>query len=433
MAPDVDGGMDPRRSCSVWAARLTFASVLGNAFRFYISSFSGFSREVWLLTLVTFINRAGTMVVPFMSLYLTKDMGLSLEQVGWVMSSFGAGSVLGSWLGGKLSDKLGFYDVMIAALLTSGLAFIALQFVEGFIPFCVAIFLLLVLSDAYRPAMFVAIRSYASPEQRTRAVTLIRLAINLGFSLGPAFGGVIIAGWGYTGLFWVDGLTCIGAMALMWYGIPRKRAQADNAIDRSTLKASPWSDRPYLFFLLAVSLISIPFLQYFSTVPLFYSEVHRLSETYIGLLLASNGLLIFLLEMPLVKYCEQRRFELHGILTFSVVLFALSFGVLNIFPNVPFLWVGMFLMTVGEMLNFPFMNRFANQRADRGQAGAYMALYTIAWSVAHIVGHTLGLNLVERFGFTNTWYFFIAVLLGCLVLLVGVDRMVKGEGQRARP
>jgi len=74
------------------------------------------------------------------------------------------------------------------------------------------------------------------------------------------------------------------------------------------------------------------------------------------------------------------------------------------------------------------MNRFANQRADRGQAGAYMALYTIAWSVAHIVGHTLGLNLVERFGFTNTWYFFIAVLLGCLVLLVGVDRMVKREG-----
>ncbi|HRF81726.1 MAG TPA: MFS transporter, partial [Flavobacteriales bacterium] len=82
-----------------------------SAFQYYISSFRGFSRAIWLLTLVTFINRAGTMVVPFMSLYLTKDMGLSLEQVGWVMSSFGAGSVVGSWLGGKLSDKLGFYDV----------------------------------------------------------------------------------------------------------------------------------------------------------------------------------------------------------------------------------------------------------------------------------------------------------------------------------
>lgn len=133
------------------------------------------------------------MVVPFLSLYLTKDMGLSLEQVGWIMSSFGAGSVVGSWLGGKLADRLGFYDVMIGALLTSGVAFLVLQYVHGFLPFCVGIFVLLLLSDAFRPAMFVAIRAYAGPESRTRAVTLIRLAINLGFSLGPAVGGLIIA------------------------------------------------------------------------------------------------------------------------------------------------------------------------------------------------------------------------------------------------
>lgn len=397
------------------------------AFRGYIASFSGFSREVWLLTLVTFVNRAGTMVVPFMSLYLTKDMGLSLEQVGWVMSSFGAGSVVGSWLGGKLSDKLGFYDVMIGALFTSGLAFIALQFVQGFIPFCIAIFFLLVLSDAFRPAMFVAIRSYARPENRTRAVTLIRLAINLGFSLGPAIGGAIIAGWGYRALFWIDGLSCIAAMAIMQWGLARKQAKLDNAAAKTLANGSPWSDRPYLLFLLTVTLISIPFLQYFSTVPLFYSEVHRLSEASIGLLLASNGLLIFLVEMPLVKYCEDKGYGLHGILRFSVLLFVVSFVVLNVFPTVAFLWVGMFFMTVGEMLNFPFMNRFAYDRADRGQPGSYMALFTISWSVAHIIGHTLGLNLVEHSGYTFTWYFFAGVLMLSVLMLYGVERMVQNE------
>lgn len=398
-----------------------------NAYRFYLSSFAGFSREIWLLALVTFINRAGTMVVPFLSLYLTKDMGLSLEQVGWVMSSFGAGSVVGSWLGGKLSDKLGFYDVMIGALLTSGLAFISLQFIKGFAPFCIAIFFLLVLSDAFRPAMFVAIRSYARPENRTRAVTLIRLAINLGFSLGPAMGGVIIAWWGYSGLFWADGLSCIAAMSLMWLGLRRKQVLKDGATARPTASDSPWRDRPYLYFLLAVTLISIPFLQYFSTVPLFYSEVHGLSEEYIGLLLASNGLLIFLLEMPLVKYCEDRRFSLHAILRSSVVLFALSFIVLNLFPVLTFLWVGMVLMTVGEMLNFPFMNRFAYDRADRGQPGSYMGLFTVAWSVAHVIGHTLGLNLVKWVGFTDTWYFFTGVLVLCIGMLYVVERMVRRE------
>ena len=112
-----------------------------------------------MLALVTFVNRAGSMVIPFLSLYLTADMGLSLPQVGWVMSCFGAGSVLGSWLGGRLTDRIGFYDVLIGSLFATGLGFILLQFVVGFLPFCVAVFLLTVLMDSFRPAVFVALRA----------------------------------------------------------------------------------------------------------------------------------------------------------------------------------------------------------------------------------------------------------------------------------
>lgn len=403
---------------------------LAQAYRFYVDSFKGFSREVWLLALVTFVNRAGTMVVPFLSLYLTKDMGLTLEQVGWIMSCFGAGSVLGSWLGGKLTDKLGFYDIMIGALLSSGAAFLVLQTAHSFIPFCVGVFVLMVLSDAFRPAMFVALRSYARPQDRTRAVSLIRLAINLGFSMGPAIGGLIISAWGYNGLFWVDGLTCFAAALIMLSGLPRKQAKKDGVAARSSATGSPYRDKPYLFFLLITVLISIPFLQYFSTVPLFYSQVHHLSEEYIGVLLGVNGLLIFLLEMPLVKYCETRGFALHAILRSSVLLIALSFVVMNVFPVVGFLWVGMVFVTVGEMLNFPFMNRFAYDRSDRGQPGAYMALFTIAWSVAHIVGHTLGLNLIAQFGYQVTWYLFTGMLVVAVLLLYVLQGMVGKEKER---
>ena len=402
------------------------------AYRFYIASFQGLSREVWILAAITFVNRAGTMVVPFLSLYLTNDMGLSLPQVGWIMSSFGAGSVLGSWLGGKLTDKLGFYDIMVGALLTSGVAFILLQYVHGFLPFCAGIFVLTLLSDAFRPAMYVAIRAYAKSENRTRAVTLIRLAINLGFSLGPAIGGLLIATSGYAGLFWVDGLTCFAATGLLVVGLPRKQAKKDDQATKSVALRSPYTDGPYLIFLLTMVLISIPFLQYFSTIPIFYSKVHHMSEFAIGVLLGVNGLVIFLLEMPLIKYCEDRAFDRFRILSVSVVLFALSFAVLNWFPVIAFLWVGMLLMTVGEMLNFPFMNRFAYDRSDQGPPGAYMALFTISWSVAHIIGHTLGLNLIDRIGYTGTWYFFAAVLLVALGLLDRLRRMVSAEGRVPR-
>jgi predicted MFS family arabinose efflux permease len=397
---------------------------LQRAYNYYIGSFHGLGRDVWLLALITFVNRAGTMVVPFMSLYLTKDMGLSLEEVGWVMSSFGAGSVVGSWLGGRLSDKLGFYDVMIGALFTSGIAFILLQYVHGLWPFCLGIFILMVLSDAFRPAMFVAIRAYAGPESRTRAVTLIRLAINLGFSMGPAVGGLIIAGIGYSGLFWVDGITCLIAMAMMLYGLPRAQANKDNDATRPAALRSPYSDGPYLFFLFTVVLISIPFLQYFSTVPLFYNEVHGLDEFNIGLLLGMNGLLIFLTEMPLIKFCEDRNYDRMRILVFSVVLIAMSFVMLNLYPHVALLWIGMLFMTLGEMLNFPFMNRFAFDRAEQGRTGAYMGLFTISWSVAHIIGHTLGLNLIAGVGYASTWWIFTGMLVCAMVMLLWLERML---------
>ena len=145
------------------------------------------------------------------------------------------------------------------------------------------------------------------------------------------------------------------------------------------------------------------------------------------LLLGMNGLLIFLVEMPLIKYSEDRGSDRMRILVLSVAFIALSFVMLNLYPHIAFLWVGMLFMTVGEMLNFPLMNRFAYDRAEQGKPGAYMALFTISWSVAHIIGHTLGLNLVARFGYTTSWNIFIAMLVLAMGMLVVLKRLVERE------
>ena len=107
----------------------------------YKDSFRGLSIEIWWLALITFINRAGTMVLPFLSLYLTEDLNLTLAQVGWIMSCFGVGSLLGSWLGGKLTDSIGYYKVMFWSLLVTGFLFIGLQYISTFYGFAIGIFL----------------------------------------------------------------------------------------------------------------------------------------------------------------------------------------------------------------------------------------------------------------------------------------------------
>ena len=390
----------------------------------YINTFSGLSKEVWWLALITLINRAGTMVIPFLSLYLTEDLDFSLKDVGWIMSAFGLGSVAGSWLGGKLTDKIGYYKVMVRSLLSTGVLFIALQFLNTFASLCIGIFLVMLVADMFRPAMFVALSAYSKPENKTRSVTLIRLAINLGFSAGPAIGGLIITTIGYSGLFWIDGITCILATLVLFLVLNPKKAKVldDVSIENPD---SAYKDNAFLIFLVAMFLFGFIFLQYFSTMPLYYREAHILTEFEIGLLLGANGFFIFIFEMPLIKWLENTRYTKSSLMFFGAGLTALSFLVLNITTWSGILIVGMFLMTVGEMIAFPFSNAFAMQRAKKGNQGEYMALYSIAFSFAHIFGHNAGMQIVDGFGFDNTWY--IMTILGslCAFLLLYLKLHMK--------
>lgn len=397
-------------------------------FKKYINTFRGLSTEVWWLALITLINRAGTMVIPFLSLYLTKSLNFSLSDVGWIMTAFGLGSVIGSWLGGKLTDKIGFYKVMVFSLFVSGLFFIVLQFLTTFTSFWIGIFFVMLISDMFRPAMFVALNSYSKPENKTRTVTLIRLAINLGFSAGPAVGGIIITTISYSGLFWVDGITCaLAALVLVKVLHPKKAKTLDNL--KIENPQSAYHDKSFLLFLAAMVLFGIVFLQYFSTMPLYYKDAHFLSEFEIGVLLGMNGFLIFIFEMPLIKWLENARITKSGLMLIGALLTGLSFLVLNISSWAGVLIIGMLLMTFGEMIAFPFSNAFAMERAKKGNPGEYMALYSISFSIAHIFGHNIGLQLVDHIGFNNTWYLSTLLAGFCVLLLFILNQKLRVKNQ----
>lgn len=394
----------------------------------YKDSFRGLSKEVWWLALITFINRAGTMVLPFLSLYLTEDLHFTLSQVGWIMTCFGVGSLVGSWIGGKLTDKIGFYKVMYWSLLTTGFLFIGLQYIHTFESFLVGIFLTMVVADTFRPAMFVSLKAYSKPENRTRSLTLIRLAINLGFSFGPFLGGLIIASLGYSGLFWVDGLTCMLAILIMKWVLKERQMKTEKVPEEVEVIEqfkSVYHDKPFWIFLSVVFLMGFLFLQLFSTMPLFYSKVHHLTEVQIGLIMSLNGFLIFLLEMPLIHFIEKRLFDKLKIITWSLLLFALSFLILNSSLWAGVLIIGMLFITVGEMLAFPFTNNFAMNRAPTGKEGRYLALYTMAFSVAHIFSAKTGMEVIDRFGFEANWYFMTVLGLLAMFLMIWLRRSLK--------
>jgi|TARA_R110000737_G_scaffold17130_1_gene34600 predicted MFS family arabinose efflux permease len=381
----------------------------------YTSSFKGLSKEVWWLAFITLINRAGTMVIPFLSLYLTKSKGFSLGEVAWIMAAFGIGSVSGSWLGGYLTDKIGGYKTIVFSLFSSGLAYIVLQYMGSFYSIMLAVFVVLLLADIYRPAMFVVLKANSKPENQTRSLTLIRLAINLGFSLGPVLGGFLIFNLGYGSLFWVDGVSCLIAVILIFIILkPKPGVQQKEEVPSSA--ESPYKDRVYLFFCLGLVLFGLVFLQYFSTVPLYYRDVFNLNEQSIGLLLGFNGLLVFLIEMPLIHALDKPGKSKTTYLIWGMILLLISYLVMILFPSILILWAAILLMSFAEMFFFPFSNAIAMERSKKGKTGQYMALYSISFSVSHIFGHSAGMQMISYFNFNFTWWILVGVTtLGILI------------------
>jgi predicted MFS family arabinose efflux permease len=114
--------------------------MIARTIRLYQNAFSGLSKDVWILTLIFFINRSGTMVLPFLTILMTTSKGFTLQEAGFMMSAFGMGSVVGNNLGGRLTDKFNPYPIMFWSLFISGLIFMSLVFINSLIGYCVVLF-----------------------------------------------------------------------------------------------------------------------------------------------------------------------------------------------------------------------------------------------------------------------------------------------------
>jgi len=395
------------------------SAVLAN----YKNAYSGLSRSTWLLSVVMLINRSGTMVVPFLTLYLIRTMGYSVSQAGFVFAFFGLGAFTGAYVGGKFTDKIGFYEVQIITLLGGGIMFFVLSAMKTYLLICLFTYLLAFINEAFRPANSAAIAFYSNPDNRTRSYALNRLAINIGWALGSSIGGVL-AGINYKLLFYVDGVTNITAAILIWIFMKPITIKEEKNAPMVTGVLSAYKDKTYLLFILLTVFFASCFFQLFTNLsPFFAGELH-FSEPLIGFLLATNGVIIAIIEMVLVYRLDGKGRNLHYI-SVGIFMVGLAFLMLNIRGMGPLLaFFIITLMTFGEIFSMPFMNSFWVNRSQAANRGQYAALYTMAWSAAQTLGPLAGSQLAGNFGFKWLW---LSVGVICLIVALLVRRLKTGD------
>lgn len=398
--------------------------------RLYINAYSGLPLKVWYLAIILLINRSGAMVVPFLTVYLTSERGYSASTAAWIMVAFGGGGVVGNYVGGLLNDVFGSWHIQLYSLLISGVLFFLLGQTDNYWLFCILIFLLSVAADAFRPANRAAVAIYTPKDRLTKAYGLQRMAINLGFSIGPLLGGLILSSMSYEALFWIDGTTCLlSGLAFLWL-IPKdetasalRNSLAPAAAPRLKANGKPASAAAHRQTWLVITcvanvLVSMCFFQLFSVTPV-YLEQLGYTTLHIGFIFTFSGTVIVLFEMPLL-YLTESRFSSLSMLVVGSAIVGLSYVLLPLAVSIGFGAILAFsvLLTIGEMLYMPFGATFVTEHAPPERRGEYLGLLSASFSLAFILAPALGLNMAEQYDMPLATFTLAALgLLGAGLLL----------------
>ena len=398
-------------------------------FRHYRSAFEGLPRAIWLLSIVMFINRSGSLVLVFLSLYTTQKLGFTPIQAGSLLTLYGTGAIFGTLFGGWLCDRMPVLRVQVFSLTFSALLLFFLEFIGTYSGLAIFITTLGIGAELFRPANVAALSAYCPPYLYPRAFGLNRLAINAGTSIGPAVGGYMIQ-FGYAWAFRLDALTCLmAAVALLFFFKHLEAPSQDSEADQQDTqpKRVPWRDKPYLFFLACYFVLGLIVFQFFAAYPIYLKEIVHLSASTFGNFMALNGLMIVVLEMALIKRWEH--VSSLKMMAIGLVLVALGFGLLPIHHSLGWSLALVIIWTLGEIFAAPAAASFAASHAPRKGRGLYMGWFTSTFSVCLLLGPALGSFLYQQLSPDAVWFILGPFGLLCATGIFWMDK--KSQKRKA--
>lgn len=387
-------------------------------------------KEVWYLCLATLVNRAGTMVLPFLTLYLTVDRQLPASTAGLALTIYGIASIVVAPLAGRLSDRLGSLLIIKLSLFLSGVILFFFPFVTSLSGILAITAVWAFANESFRPPSMALVGRLTEPAQRKMAFALNRLAINLGMSIGPVIGG-FLAMKSFKSLFYVDGTTAILAGLLIAFMPWRPQKAASEAVaeaDAAELNyTTVLKDRRFLYFLIAMLPVEMIFFQPLAAMPLFIVRDLQISEAGFGLLMAINTVLIIFTEVALNT--AMSHWSNRTMIALGALLVGAGFGGLVFVSGAIGIAITVVIWTVGEMIILPASSAYVSDVAPPAQAGAYMGLYTMGFSVAFAIGPWLGVQVLERWGPSSVWLGTFAC--GCITALMIWGKNPVGGRQEA--
>jgi len=348
-----------------------------------------YPRTFWMLVGITFIDRlGGALLFPFFALYLTSKFGIGMTEVGILFATFSVSSLVGSLLGGALTDRFGRKQIVIFSLIATSLGSVLMGLVNSLNIFYM-LAALIGLIDIGGPARQAMVADLLPEKKRAQGYGIMRVAFNLSVVIGPAIGG-LLAAKSYLLLFITDAVISLIVAALVFVFIPETKPEIEESAEEESVSqtfggyALVFRDYLFLAFIGVSILMGLVYMNLNTTLGVYLRDVFSVSEAGYGALLSLNATMVVLLQFPITRRIENKPPML--MMAAGMILYTIGFAMYGFVSTTLFFALAMAILTVGEMLIAPVAQSLVAHCSREDMRGRYMAIFGISGAVPFAIG-----------------------------------------------
>jgi predicted MFS family arabinose efflux permease len=345
---------------------------------------------------------AGSTAYPFIGIWAIRHLG---APQGTLAFAYLIGAVLAGltgYAGGHVSDRIGRRPMILLGWGAEAMVPVGLLLVGTHVYAGLALLALLpVFGSLGNAADQAMVADLVAPERQEAAYAAVRVASNLGVTIGPPIGGLLLIGGTWSHL-WLGTLALASvAFSIAVRYIPRGGAYAPEGPPERGSFGVIARDRPFLLFLLASVFATMTYIATETLLPISVTTTHHLAPAVWGFVMVLNPLLVTFFQLRLTRWVAGVPPAVK--LGLAMPLMGVPFLLLNVNGSALVIAVVVVIFVIGEMLWVPTSQAVVAALAPADIRGAYMGAYGGTWSVGWAATPFLGLQVRNRYGDATMW------------------------------
>lgn len=389
----------------------------------YFKPYRGLPKSIYAIFFASIVNNMGNLVGPFLALFLTNKIGISVAIVGLIAAGNSALGMLGAMIGGKLIDTIGRKKILMIFRTASGLGYAICAFVKSPVTITLLLLFSSFLGGFSQPVYSTIITDLTEGEERKAAFSLEYMAINIGFSVGPLLAGFLYENY-LTWLFLGDAITTFISVVLILIFVPetmptkkeleKTKHNTSESAEEGSLLSALISRPTLLIFSFIIVIYFIVFSQFDFGLPLQVGNIFSTKGAKIfGVLMTVNAVMCSTLTIFITSAVKNIKASL--CIAIGGLLYAVGFGMIFFIDTFFMFVISTIIWTAGEIMISTNTSVYIAEHTPITHRGRFNSIFPIIRRLGFFVGPIMAGSYVKYSSIGNLW-----ILLGALSLVASL-------------